>query len=230
MTRSNTSKHLAFSALALLGLTLGACASAPATQPDLKTSAVLPTEQYALTAQTMNRPINLRINPNGLSDNQRLALDQVASHASWVSGEPVNVQIVTNGDPNAVAAGRAVGSYLINRDVDNGNLSQVSNQDQPADIVTVNLTYYRARTYDCGSHWENLAKTATNLPMDNFGCAVTSNLAAQIADPRDLAQPAPATATDVARKSVILGKYRAGEVTSSAVDNTSSGNISDAIK
>ena len=235
MTRSNTSKNITFPpsallALALLGLALGACASAPATHADLKPAPVLPTEQYALTAQTMNRPINLRINPNGLSDNQRLALDQVASHASWLSGEPVNVQIVTNGDPNAVNAGRAVGSYLMDRDVDTDKLSQVSSQDQPADIVTVNLTSYRARTYDCGAHWEDLAKTATNQPMDNFGCAVTSNLAAQIADPRDLVQPAPATSTDVARKSIILGKYRAGEVTSSAVDNTSSGTISDAIK
>ena len=230
MTHLLKSSHLTLVAIALAGTTLAGCATTPAGHADIKPSAVLPTEQYALTAQTMNRPINLRINPNGLSDNQRLALDQVASHASWISGEPVDVQIVTNGDPNAVNAGRVVGNYLINRDVDTDKLSQVSNQDQPADVITVNLTYYRARTYDCGTHWENLAKTASNQPMDNFGCAVTSNLAAQVADPRDLAQPAPATATDVARKSIILGKYRNGEVTSATADNAASGTISDAIK
>ena len=229
MTHSLSHKTAALLALALLGGTLTACATTGSQAP-VKPMAVLPTEQFALTAQTMNRPINLRINPNGLSDNQRLALDQVASHASWISGEPVNVQIVTNGDPNAVAAGHMVGSYLVNRDVDNGNLSQVSRQDQPADIITVNMVYYRARTYDCGQNWENLAKTAANAPYDNFGCAVTSNIAAQIADPRDLSQPAPATSTDVARKSIILGKYRNGETTGAQADAASSGNISDAIK
>lgn len=229
MTHSLSHKSAALLALALLGGALTACATT-GTQAVVKPAPILPTEQFALTAQTMNRPINLRINPNGLSDNQRLALDQVASHASWISGEPVNVQIVTSGDPGAVAAGRMVGSYLINRDVDTGNLSQVSTQEQPADIITVNLVYYRARTYDCGQHWENLAKTASNTSYDNFGCATASNIAAQIADPRDLSQPAPATTTDVARKSVILGKYRAGETTGAQVDSASSGNISDAIK
>ena len=230
MTRLSTHRYAALAALALAAATLGACATTPSSQAVLKPAPILPTEQYALTAQTMNRPINLRINPNGLSDNQRLALDQVAGHASWISGEPVNVQIVTSGDPQAVAAGRMVGSYLVNRDVDTGNLSQVSNQDQPADIITVNMTYYRARTYDCGQNWENLTKTASNTPYDNFGCATTSNLAAQIADPRDLSQPAAATSTDVARKSTILGKYRAGETTGAATDAASSGTISDAIK
>ena len=230
MTHSLSHKTAALLALALLGGTLTACATTQGPAAPVKPMAVLPTEQFALTAQTMNRPINLRINPNGLSDNQRLALDQVAGHASWISGEPVNVEIVTNGDPNAIAAGHMVGSYLVNRDVDTGNLSQISRQDQPADIITVNLVYYRARTYDCGQHWENMAKTASNAPYDNFGCALTSNLAAQIADPRDLSQPAPATSTDVGRKSVILGHYRAGETTGTTADAASSGNISDAIK
>lgn len=229
MIHSLSHKSAALLAIALLGGSLSACATT-GTQAVVKPAPILPTEQYALTAQTMNRPINLRINPNGLSDNQRVALDQVASHASWVSGEPVNVQIVTSGDPGAVSAGRMVGSYLLSRDVDTGNLSQVSNQEQPADIITVNVTYYRARTYDCNQGWENVAKTAANTPYDNFGCALTSNLAAQIADPRDLSQPAAATATDAARKSVILGKYHAGDVTSAAADAGASGNISDAIK
>ena len=225
-----TPKYTALLALVLVGGTLGACATTQGPAAPVKPMAVLPTEQFALTAQTMNRPINLRINPNGLSDNQRLALDQVASHASWISGEPVNVQIVTNGDPNAVAAGHMVGGYLVNHDVDNGNLTQVSSQDQPADIITVNLVYYRARTYDCGQHWENLAKTAANAPYDNFGCAVTSNLAAQIADPRDLERPATPTPTDALRKSVILDHYSKGEVTTTAASDDAKGTISDAIK
>jgi len=228
LTPSRTA-FLAFGlALGLLPL-LSACATT-GTQTAAGPEPRLPGSQYALTAQSMVHPVNLRITGNGLSSNQQTALDQVADHASWINGEPVDVEIVTAGDPGAVAAGHMVGDYLLGHDVDAGSLRQTSRPDQPADVVTVNMIFYRARTYDCNQGWENLTATRNNQPYDNFGCAIASNLAAQVADPRDLSEPAPATSTDVARKSVILGKYRNGEPTSTQSDTQSDGKISDAIK
>ncbi|ESQ90727.1 hypothetical protein ABAC460_07815 [Asticcacaulis sp. AC460] len=189
-----------------------------------------PTDQYALTAESRVEPIHLRINPTGISANQARALDQVASQAAWTAGQPVDVQIITSPDPGSMAAGNAIAGYLMGRDVSRDTVSQYSVQSQPVEIVTVNVVSYRASVPACGQHWENLAATRKNKPHANFGCAVTANLAAQVADPRDLVDPATATPSDAARKSVILDKYRKGEVTSAAKDEQATGAISQAIK
>src|SRR5450432_3413038 len=90
-------------------LALGGCATMPMMHKEASTpDPITPTEQYALTAQSQTKRINLRVEPTGLSENQRHALDQVAAHASWINGEPVDIEIVTNGDPAALAAGQGV--------------------------------------------------------------------------------------------------------------------------
>jgi pilus assembly protein CpaD len=216
--------------LALAALVLTGCATDSGKAGNAALTAATPTEQYPLQAQTMTKTINLRINAGGLSDNQRTALDQIAEKASWTSGAPVDVEIITSADPGAVAAGRTVGGYLVGHDVAGTSLSQLSQPGQPADIVTVNIVNFRARTYACGQTWENLAATRNNTAYQNFGCAVSSNLAAQIADPRDLQTPRTATPVDMGRRSVVLDKYRKGEVTSSAKDDNATGAISNAIK
>ena len=216
-------------ALVAATLVLTGCAANSGKSGDMALTAPLATEQYPLQAQTMTKTVNLRINPNGLSDNQRIALDQIAEKASWTSGEPVDIEIITSADPGAIAAGRTVGGYLIAHDVDGTSLAQLSQPGQPADIVTVNIVSYRARAYACGQTWENLAATRNNTAYQNFGCAISSNLAAQIADPRDLQKPRAATSIDMDRRSVVLDKYRKGDITSSTKDTAANGSISNAI-
>ena len=212
-------------------LALAGCAATPELDgraPD-RPDPVLPSTQYAMTADTQVRTMNFRVEP-GLSENQRHALDQVAARAAWTADEPVDVQIITSGDPAAMAAGRGMADYLYAHDVASKDLSVKSVQDQAADIVTVNLVYYRAHRLDCNQTWENLAATGKNQAYQNFGCAVTANLAAQTADPRDLVHAEAPAPGDLGRKSVILDKYRQGHVTSSDIDEAAKGTISDAIK
>ncbi len=235
-TTSLTTLMVSAAALAAAGLAGTASAGLPwfhsktAEAADTKPAPVTPTEQYVLSAQTMVKAVNLRITPQGLSENQRRALDQVAEKAAWTSGQPVDVQIVTGDDPVAISAGNAIGTYLVGRDVDSSSLSQYSEPDQPADIVTVNMVFYRAHVETCNQSWENLAKTGSNKPYANFGCALTANLAAQVADPRDLSHPETSDSADASRRSVVLDHYRKGEKTSSDVDDSSKGTISNAIK
>jgi len=210
-------------------MVLSACATTGQPQTAAAPPA-LPTDQYPLMAERQVRSVSFRINPDGLSENQRRALDQVASDASWTRGDAVDVDIITASDPGAVAAGRRIGDYLAGHDVAAETLSQASKPDQPADIVTVNLTFYRSVVYACNQAWENLTATRNNMTYANFGCAVNSNLAAQIADPRDIGRAARATSSDALRKSEILGKYRKGEVTSAAKDEQATGTISDAVQ
>lgn len=213
----------------LTALVLTGCATDSGQAGKMAMTAPTPTEQYPLQAQTLSKTVNLRVNPNGLSVNQRTALDQMARKASWQGDEPVDIEIITSPDPAAIAAGHGVGDYLVAHDVSATSLSQTSRPDQPTDIVTLNIVSYRARTYACGQTWENLAATRNNGTYTNFGCAVTSNLAAQIADPRDLQTPRTATSIDMTRRSTMLQKYRAGDATASAKDGSADGKVSNAI-
>lgn len=219
----------------LAALIPAVCLSACATSQEhasvlMPPHARIPTEQYPMTTETSSRSINLRINPDGLSENQRRALDQIAEHAGWTTGGTADVSVQTAGSPGAMAAGHAVSAYLVGHDVPAASLSQKSVADQPADIITVTITDYRAHVYDCNRTWENLSATRNNNVYGNFGCALSANLAAQVADPRDLSHPASPTSSDATRKSTILTKYRTGEVTSAAQDDQAKGTISDAIK
>ncbi|MBX2856532.1 MAG: CpaD family pilus assembly protein [Rhodobacteraceae bacterium] len=66
---------------------------------------------------------------------------------------------------------------------------------------------------ECPEHHEDSTRDHNNLTPRGFGCAFQNNLAAMIDRPMDLASPRPATATDTARREVVLGKYRKGELT-----------------
>ena len=48
----------------------------------------------------------------------------------------------------------------------------------------------------CGSWNSDLADTKQNLPYENLGCAVQTNIAAEIVDPRTIIQPYPETIDD----------------------------------
>ena len=212
-------------------LTLSGCESVAELDghPPARPDPVLPTAQYAMTAETQVRTMNFRVEP-ALSDNQRRALEQVASRAAWTNDAPVDVQIITAGDPASVAAGQAMANYLYAHDFADKDLTLKSARDQAPDIVTVNLVVYRTHHQDCNQTWDNLAATGGNKPYQNFGCAITANLAAQIADPRDLSRPAAPTSSDATRKSAILDKYRQGKITSAEVDENAKGTISNAIQ
>jgi len=219
-------------AAASLGLmSLAGCAGGPSTsrlarEPD----PILPTEQYPLRADTHADAINLRVNANGLSENQRRALEQLAGRANWMDGNPVTLEIVTSDNPQSIAAGRAMRTYLIDRHVSEDAVSSSSHRDQPDDVVTITVVSYDAHVYSCNRNWENVAATGSNAPYHNYGCALTANLAAQIADPRDLDSPTPATPADAARRSAVLEHYRRGEKTGAETDDNAKGTISQAIK
>ena len=81
--------------------------------------------------------------------------------------------------------------------------------------VEINYVSYEAHTDKCGDWSENLAFTADNLTPKNFGCSVQQNIAAQIADPRDLISPRPMDDSDAARRTTAIANYEAGKVVTS---------------
>ena len=93
----------------------------------------------------------------------------------------------------------------------------------------VGFKRYVAVTPRCGD-WPSVTRTASNQPISNLGCAVAANMAAQVANPGDLVGARPMDPADAGRRTAVLGKYRAGEVTSTAKDEQASGAVSTAVQ
>ena len=71
-----------------------------------------------------------------------------------------------------------------------------------------------ARAEACGRDWsDNLAYTLDNRTPSNFGCSIQHNIAAMVADPRDLLGPGAMGPVDTARRATVMEHYQKGEVT-----------------
>lgn len=93
--------------------------------------------------------------------------------------------------------------------------------------VELDYIAYVAHTDPCGDWSKNAADTASNLPMPNFGCANQHNLAAMVADPRDLVEPEPLGPPDAMRRSVVMGNYQKGQQTAAQKSQDQSAAVSD---
>ena len=108
----------------------------------------------------------------------------------------------------------------------------VGTRDRVGSDNRVELGYisYMASTAPCGDWSKDLDYTATNRVSPNFGCAVQHNLAAQVADPRDLVAPRDMTAGDAARRAVVYDNYTNGRPTGATLTPDQSGAVSDVNK
>ncbi|HKQ46167.1 MAG TPA: CpaD family pilus assembly protein [Rhizomicrobium sp.] len=79
--------------------------------------------------------------------------------------------------------------------------------------VDVSYIAYTAHAESCGDWSENEAFTLDNRTSKNFGCSVQRNIAAMVADPRDLLGPGPMGPVDTGRRATVMDKYQKGEIT-----------------
>jgi pilus assembly protein CpaD len=86
--------------------------------------------------------------------------------------------------------------------------------------VEISYIAYVAHTDECGDWSTNVGDTASNLPMPNFGCSVQHNIAAMVADPRDLVAPRTMSPADANRRETVMGKYEKGEITQADKNKT----------
>ena len=95
--------------------------------------------------------------------------------------------------------------------------------------ANVILTYsrYQATSPECGYWSRNIANTYDNKQSGNFGCATQRNLAAMVANPRDLVVPRTMDPADAARRDVVIDAYRKGDTTGSERSGDESGKVSE---
>jgi pilus assembly protein CpaD len=223
-------KAVALAAAVGLAAALSACASAGGpTGPEPLT----PTEQFSIEVKPQPQELRLAVHGAGVSQNQAQALGVFARQWAQGAGGEITLQSPARTQDQGAAYRTAVGArdVLVASGVASDKVRIVSYEPTAGGEAPVIVSYvrYAATAAQCGQSWENITATAKNRPTSNFGCAVTANMAAQVADPGDFAQPREETAADAGRRQTVLDHYRKGEVTSSAKDNQADGAISRAI-
>jgi pilus assembly protein CpaD len=94
--------------------------------------------------------------------------------------------------------------------------------------ISISFVAYTATAAECGNDWpKNLGFEPRNTPYSNFGCSTQHNMAAIIADPRDLIEPRPTGPSDATRRSDVVSKYQQGLVTRTQRDTSDDGTSSD---
>lgn len=99
----------------------------------------------------------------------------------------------------------------------------VANGDQRVDVSFIT---YVARAGECGDWSENMSFTLENHTARNLGCATRRNLAAMVADPRDLLGPRRFDPADANRAQTIITNYEQGVPTSAQKTAAQSGAVS----
>lgn len=219
----------------LLSATLGltACATTQTAGP-VETAAATTLDTWANRVQVQSEADEIRLasHASGLSGNQARALSDL--HLRWMQAEG---GVITIAAPND--SGQQAGAYRVSADARTFLLSLGAPSDKvrlvgydaggaPEAPVVVGYERYVAVTPTCGG-WSAATATFADDPNDNFGCAVSANIAAQVANPEDLLRGRALGPADPNRRSMVMDKYRKGEQSGTARDAQGSGAISQAV-
>lgn len=211
--------------LAALAAALLASGCATRGRHDEDAAPLRSTARYALTAETQDADLRLVVRDDGLSQAQRQALAEIALQPGR---GPVTLSAGATAREQAHldAARRFLGDVGV-ADIRVRSDAAVS-EGRP--VVTVAYARLAAKAYDCASFWGDLTRSRNNQSHLNLGCAVTSNMAMQVADPRDLVGPKPETPADPARRAAVMSAYRKGEPTASKVDDRDTARIAKTVQ
>jgi pilus assembly protein CpaD len=225
----STKAALRASGAAVLVLTaLTACAPESGTKPKLALNT--PTEQFSAQVDEAPDQVALAPHADGLSMKQQAAV--VALVSRWRTSPGAGdfaVQAPAADRQTAARTSAEVVAALRNLGVPEQRIRIGDYDAPPGAPVLASYRRLEAQVGNCRDHWDNLTSTKKNDPSSNFGCSVTANFAAMVADPRDILAPAAVEPGDGGRRDVVLGKYRSGQNTSTALDTQANGAVSKAI-
>lgn len=206
---------------------LAACASTPA-GPE---AARAPTETQTWAERVKVTPtadeIQLAVHAAGLSANQSAALEALVGR--WLRAEARELVVTAPAGAGAMAVQARERLIFLGAPAAKVRIVAADPAAPGEAVLRVGFVRYQAEPLKCGQAWESLTATRDNRAYENFGCSVAANMAAQVADPEDLLRPRDMAPADAGRRDVVLGKYRRGEITSTARDEQASGAISKAI-
>jgi pilus assembly protein CpaD len=193
----------------------------------------LPTTRFSVALTHMPDEIRLAPHATGLSPAQATAVQDLVGRWRDSGDGPVIIQAPAAGGSDAYRGASAVESALLRLGLPETQIRMISYQPESGAAVqpiVVGFVRYEAHGPQCGRDWKDFTKTFTNQTNSNFGCAVTANFAAMLANPADLAADRKMDPSDANRRETILGHYRRGETSSSAKDTQASGAVSSVLQ
>jgi pilus assembly protein CpaD len=213
-----------FRLVSLLAVLLASsCAEPPEDKEPQSTVFEDPAANHPITAEPVYRSLKLA-NAATLSSNDETALAAfVDEYLARGNGEiSVSVPAGANSSQEITALGEHIAGLGVPR-----SRILVGVQDAGGEgRIEIGYITYEARMERCGDWSENAADTFDNLPMPNYGCAVQHNIAAELADPRDIDGPRGMTPEDATKRMQVLNKYEQGQTTAAQKSQDQSGAVS----
>lgn len=206
---------------------LSACASGPQPSGPMPVNSL---SRYVLQVEPGVDRIALAVHDTGLSPNQHAALGALAGRFAREGAEVIRVEAPAGNDPVSAQAAWNVREALAAMGVPGERLVVVSySAPDPRGPVLAGFEILRARVPNCAAEVQVSATNYGNEPPAGFGCAVTANLAAQIANPRDIVAPRALAGPDMDRRAKVFDTYRGGQQTAAPQETLVEGRISQAV-
>ena len=216
-------RHIFRGCVGLMSVLVAGCAY-PVNGPE---QAVPYTERFPITVEPQIQTLRVSVDSAGLDPASMTGLERFAR--DYLRNGNGSVRVSTT--RRLPQAANVVADRLVDLGVPrNRIITGVDDVPNAGDEVKLTFIGYQARTEPCGDWSSNLGYTSANTPPPNFGCATQHNLAAMVADPRDLATPKPLGPDDVQRRLTILDKYRKGETTIAEKKEEQSGAVAKAVQ
>jgi pilus assembly protein CpaD len=214
-------------AVLVLGLSLAGCASVS----EDNSAPLTPLSRYSLQVEPGLDRIALAVHDQGLSGAQHVALrDLVARYDASGFGH-LRIEAPAGDDPVAIEQAYAVRTTLQAAGVPEDRIQMVAYAaPDPRAPVLVGFEALRARIPNCAAERGSMGPRSSNQSSGGFGCAVTANMAAQVADPRDILGARAMTPADSGRAAVVFDNYRRGETSSTPQETLVNGQIAQAVE
>lgn len=225
-----SSNRLFIRSLLVLCLAGSAAACAGDREP-AATRALTATEQFPIRVTPHQDQIMLAPHGGGLSPAQSAALSDMVDRWHDQGEAVIRIQSPKRGGEEAYRSVAAIQDALYALGVTPDKLDVVDYDPgaRPNAPVIVGFLHYEAKGPECGREWTGFSHSMNNEANSNFGCAVTANVAAQVDNAGDFLAPRQSTPGDAARRTTVLTKYRAGEITSTTQDQQAKGTVSTSV-
>ena len=206
---------------------LGACAStgAPEARP------LTPLSRYSLRVEPGLDRIALAVHEDGLSSRQQAALNDLAGRYFASGVGAVRIEGPSGDDPAAARQTWAVRSALEAAGLPAGRIVVAAYAaPDPRAPVLAGFETVRAVIPNCAAEPRAMEGRFSNEASMGLGCAINANLAAQIADPRDIVGHRPVSPADSGRAAIVFDNYRKGDPTSAPQETLVEGRIARAVE
>lgn len=207
---------------------LSACGSMSLANRD---APMTPLSRYALQVEPGLDRIALAVRDDGLSAAQETALRDLAWRHREAGYGDLIIQSPSGEDPAAARTAWSVHAALQTFGVPEDRLRVVSYAaPDPRAPVLAGFETLTARVPDCSLEQGPREGRFSNQSSRGLGCAVNANMAAQIANPRDIIQPRDMPPAETGRAATVFANYRQGDRTSGAQEELVEGRISRAVE